>query len=473
MEALTPSHTLSQRIWEAIPVAFLPPAHRHTVDITCRQSPFLSAGALHLAGLTDMREYPITDYLHDDHADLAQNDPQPGIIVGTLHDANSHATTDAYLQQDLHQLRPGGYLALVMPRTLLTTDMAPWMHTGVHAAYDILEVWYLATTGMTPPMVVLITQKSATHVPAARPVRVRTVQPQPTADTASIRPAGTCPPPSRTHTPTVVAQQTARSTLMSSPRDLTQLVTHLQQTKEHFAADTDIRPVDCYEAYTLLTSMLDVISGDVADMAKTLITLLCDFHSICQDHLDLARQSYQRAQQDAQIAITNAVRRWLLSDDGQAWLHTNQLRFPQPRNCSIMGTTRIGRSEVRMIRHYLTTNWDRVSQALARSWIRTFGVPAAPAWWCQWLNQRLAHYNQRVVVPQLMAAEQATAREHWLPGWHPIPAGPHLDRHPGARPPGAASTRSRSYPGRGGSVFGGRLPTMSVPTTPIRSTARV
>ena len=69
-----------------------------------------------------------------------------------------------------------------------------------------------------------------------------------------------------------------------------------------------------------------------------------------------------------------------------------------------------------MIWHDLTTTWDRGSQALARSWIRTFGIPTAPAWWCQWLKQQLVAYNQRVVVPQLMTAEQATAREHWLPG---------------------------------------------------------
>ena len=47
-----------------------------------------------------------------------------------------------------------------------------------------------------------------------------------------------------------------------------------------------------------------------------------------QEDLDQARQSYQRTQQDAQIAVTNAIRRWLLSDDGQDWLHANQLRFP-------------------------------------------------------------------------------------------------------------------------------------------------
>jgi hypothetical protein len=41
-----------------------------------------------------------------------------------------------------------------------------------------------------------------------------------------------------------------------------------------------------------------------------------------------ALSAFARAQKDAQIAYANALRRWLLSSNGQNWLQSQGLRFP-------------------------------------------------------------------------------------------------------------------------------------------------
>jgi hypothetical protein len=46
-----------------------------------------------------------------------------------------------------------------------------------------------------------------------------------------------------------------------------------------------------------------------------------------QEALKDAKRAYARAQRDSHLAFTTAVRRWLLSTDGQAWLQSKRLRF--------------------------------------------------------------------------------------------------------------------------------------------------
>jgi hypothetical protein len=218
----TPLH-LTRRIWKNIPVEFLPPSKRIVADMTCGWGSFLVAGHERLSGLKDMENVALHDCLygnddvrfssqlaglallltasddswHIDQSDAQEwgwlNTHQPTIIVGNPPFEADRRKADPsggtkrreranlFLEHAINHLAPGGYLAMVMPRSFIAAQSSPELRKKLLESCDLFELWELPTklfTDATARTIVLFAQKhekpeSVSH----HPVRARTVQP--------------------------------------------------------------------------------------------------------------------------------------------------------------------------------------------------------------------------------------------------------------------------------------------------------
>ncbi|MGB8344463.1 MAG: N-6 DNA methylase [Ktedonobacteraceae bacterium] len=217
---------LTRRIWKNIPVEFLAPEQRVVADMTCGWGSFLVAGYERLSNLQDMEGFALRDYLYgNDNADFTaqlaglglllstsedswniHNDDalewtwlqthQPGIIVGNppfggnrkQQSTDNDSTTqkrrqeraNIFLQHALDRLAPGGYLAMIMPRSFAVVEASLQLRKQLLETCDILELWELPTEVFSGPMqrtIVIFAQKRAFKGPLlSAPVRVRTLQ---------------------------------------------------------------------------------------------------------------------------------------------------------------------------------------------------------------------------------------------------------------------------------------------------------
>lgn len=213
---------LTRRIWESIPVEFLPPGQRVVADMTCGWGSFLIAGYDRLSQLGDMQEVPLREYLHGNdknaftarlaglglllstssdkwHVDaedaltwrwLARN--QPNIIVGNPPFRGSrkeHLTkkkkryqkADQFLKKAINRLAPNGYLAMLMPQSFTAAEASPQLRKQLLESCDVLEIWDLPievfSEGTSNTVVLFARKKVASpRLSHYKPVRIRTVQ---------------------------------------------------------------------------------------------------------------------------------------------------------------------------------------------------------------------------------------------------------------------------------------------------------
>lgn len=208
---------LTRRIWDAIPVEFLPPKERHVADMTCGWGSFLISSHERLCRLTDSPDvlYP---YLHGNdiygpthlwaglglllstfqdswqigNQDAFQwgwlRDNKPNIIVGNppfegsrkepvRSERKRHEKANRFLRYAIDRLASGGYLAMVMPRSFVAAQASPELREYLLTTCDVLELWEIpdkAFPEATVRTTVVFAQKKESF--DSLPVRTRTIQ---------------------------------------------------------------------------------------------------------------------------------------------------------------------------------------------------------------------------------------------------------------------------------------------------------
>jgi hypothetical protein len=221
---------LTRHIWKHIPVEYLPLERRVAVDITCGWGSFLIAGYERLSQLSDMKHLSLRNYLRgndiyhltarlaglglllstsEDHWHIDDEDAlkwswletnQPNIIIGnppfrdprTLYkderlslddvDAGKSEAANRFLKHAIERLAPGGYLAMIMPRSFTvggehsTTQLRKLLLDQCDIQ-ELLELPSDIFKEANPRALVIFAQKKLRsqgqlHLPA----RVRTVQ---------------------------------------------------------------------------------------------------------------------------------------------------------------------------------------------------------------------------------------------------------------------------------------------------------
>ena len=203
---------LTQRIWDNIPIEFLPPDQRHVADMTCGWGSFLISGYDRLANLSDMRDQPMNHYLHGndvygpqhlwaklglllstsrDNWDIQNQDAfawnwlqhhQPNVIVGnppfggdrkTLTGDKSKPTryeeANQFLEHAINRLAPDGYLAVLMPPSFVAAEASPQLRQKLLTTCDLLELWELPigtfADAQTGGLVIFAQKRTSNHTP--------------------------------------------------------------------------------------------------------------------------------------------------------------------------------------------------------------------------------------------------------------------------------------------------------------------
>lgn len=224
---------LTRRIWDTLPIEFLPPDQRVVADMTCGWGSFLIAGHDRLAHLADMRddslgESGLQSYVHGNDrnyftARLAglgllvstsrdswhiDDRPahewewlqrrQPNIIVGNPpfggdrkegtasrarlvpREGRRHQEADKFLSLAIDRLAPNGYLAMLMPQSFVTAQASPGLRRQLLETCDVIELWDLPLTifkdARVSPMVIFAKKRAGQLKRSHAPVRVRTLQ---------------------------------------------------------------------------------------------------------------------------------------------------------------------------------------------------------------------------------------------------------------------------------------------------------
>jgi tRNA1(Val) A37 N6-methylase TrmN6 len=213
---------VTRRIWERIPVEMLPPNERVVCDLTAGWGSFLIAAHERLSRLDDMKGQSLRPYLYgNDISDSAAllaglglllstledrwhiynedaltwswlaSGAQPNIIVGNPPFKGSRKTigwgggkraqlADRFFEHALRHLAPGGYLAMIMPRSFVVAESAPALRGELLRTTEILELWELPNGTFADAgarTVVVFARKRVTGSgPSRTPVVVRTLQ---------------------------------------------------------------------------------------------------------------------------------------------------------------------------------------------------------------------------------------------------------------------------------------------------------
>jgi hypothetical protein len=216
---------LTRRIWQNIPIEFLRPENRVTLDMTCGWGSFLISAEERLAGLPDMNGRRLSTYIfgNDDDLitaelarvalltstgkdswDIFREDARrlqlprgkvPNIIVGnppfsgdrkTQRTADTggkrHELANEFLSHAVDLLAPGGFLAMVMPGSFVSSEAGPETRKQLLNTCDIFEIWDLPTgifdDATVQPMVVFARKISGKTNPSPFAVRIRNLQKQ-------------------------------------------------------------------------------------------------------------------------------------------------------------------------------------------------------------------------------------------------------------------------------------------------------
>ncbi|MDM8532368.1 N-6 DNA methylase [Anaerolineales bacterium HSG25] len=202
---------LTRRIWDNIPVEFLRPENRVTVDMTCGWGSFLIAGYERLSRLSDMQGMKLSDYLYGNDLDpftaelaklglllsthtdswqvhagdalqwdwLQQN--RPNIIVGNPPFGGNRKkqqpeVSAKFFYHAINQLDENGWSAMLMPKSFVVEGRSCLQaRKQLLDSCNVYELWDLAENTFSAgvrAMVIFAHKKQIKH----QPVRTRTVQ---------------------------------------------------------------------------------------------------------------------------------------------------------------------------------------------------------------------------------------------------------------------------------------------------------
>src|SRR6266487_824952 len=195
---------LTRHIWKNIPIEYFPPQKRIVADMTCGWGSFLVAGHERLSGQKDMDGIALRNHLYgndsmnftsqlaglglllatsEDSWNIDQNNAlewqwlkthQPMVIVGnppfeadrrkTNSSDNKRRSEKAnqFLKHAIDRLAPGGYLAMIMPRSFVAAESSYDLRKQFLEQCDVLELWELPTkvfSDATTRTIVLFAQK--------------------------------------------------------------------------------------------------------------------------------------------------------------------------------------------------------------------------------------------------------------------------------------------------------------------------
>ena len=212
---------LTRRIWKNIPVEYLPPHQRVTVDMTCGWGSFLIAGHERLSGLHDSKESSLREFLrgndkdfsaaklaglglllstsedswHTDHEDTLTSNwlsrQRANIIVGNppfrgdrkksqVGEKKRYEQANAFLELAIEWLAPNGYLAMLMPSSFTAAEASPGLRRQLLDECDVLELWEIPngvfSEAEVQVVVVFAQKRDKFQGRSHNPVRVRTVQ---------------------------------------------------------------------------------------------------------------------------------------------------------------------------------------------------------------------------------------------------------------------------------------------------------
>lgn len=213
---------LTRRIWQTLPIEFLPPEKRILADMTCGWGSFLISGYERLSRMIDMegraqREHIYGNDIEQFTAKLARlglltstltdswnitnqnalgwnlRNIQPGIIVGNppFHGSRKdpseeHADSSSrfekanqFLDHAIDILAPDGYLAIIMPQSFVAAEASPSLRKKLLENCDVFEMWDLPigvfSDAQANSLVIFARKKTASFL-SSLPVRVRMVQ---------------------------------------------------------------------------------------------------------------------------------------------------------------------------------------------------------------------------------------------------------------------------------------------------------
>ncbi len=213
----TPTY-LTRRIWNNIPVEYLPPEQRVTVDMTCGWGSFLITGQERISSLPDMKGISLRDTLYGNDKDyFTAKLAGLGLLLSTLEDSWKIDAQDAiewdwlknnspniivgnppfnrnkklsisfqqanrFLHYAIERLAPNGYLAMLMPQVFVMTEDSPNLRKELLERCDVFELWELPNQIFGPieatqEVVVLFAKKKQLRGRSSNvPVRIRNVQ---------------------------------------------------------------------------------------------------------------------------------------------------------------------------------------------------------------------------------------------------------------------------------------------------------
>lgn len=214
----TPLH-LTRRIWKNIPVEYLAPQARIVADMTCGWGSFLVAAHERLSRLKDMEGMSLRSSVFgndsavfpsqlaglglllstsEDSWNIDQYDAliwpwladhRPTIIVGNPPFEADRRRVDIsgqkqrreranqFLEHAMRRLAPGGYLAMIMPRSFVAAEASHNLRKSFLDTCDVLELWELPTQAfpdVTTQALVVFAHKQEQRSHGM--VRVRTIQ---------------------------------------------------------------------------------------------------------------------------------------------------------------------------------------------------------------------------------------------------------------------------------------------------------
>ncbi len=216
---------LTHRIWQNIPVEFLRPENRVTLDMTCGWGSFLISAENRLANLSDMSGRQLSTYIFGNDNDsttaelarvalltstgkdsweIFREDARclqlprgkvPNIIVGNPPFAGDRKTqrtdetggkrrelANEFLNRAVDVLAPGGFLAMVMPGSFVASEAGPEVRKNLLNSCDVFEIWDLPPgifdDASVQPMVIFAKKIASKTTPSPFPVRIRNIQKQ-------------------------------------------------------------------------------------------------------------------------------------------------------------------------------------------------------------------------------------------------------------------------------------------------------
>jgi type I restriction-modification system DNA methylase subunit len=207
---------LARRILDNIPLEYLRPQERVVADFSCGWGSFLIAGQERLSKMSDSDKIPLQQSIYGNDQDkfLAQlarfgllyttakddwrvdnkdifrqqnnQELQANVIIGnSLFAGRNRPNEEAnrFLEHAIQQLKPGGYLAFIMPQSFASSQVDSTTRKKLLEECDILELWDiprgLSQEVAVRDLIIFAQKKSGADYgkPSDTCVRTRTLQP--------------------------------------------------------------------------------------------------------------------------------------------------------------------------------------------------------------------------------------------------------------------------------------------------------